>query len=52
MVRVRVLRHDRVEREQRPSAGDVHVVSVRHLHDGESGTGSRDVHGAGAFRQL
>lgn len=49
MVGVRALGHARVEREQRPSAGDVHVVSVRHLYDGESGTSGRDVHRPGAF---
>lgn len=52
MVGVRVLVHLRVEREQRPRAGDVDVVSVRHLDHGEPSAGGGDVHGAGAFREL
>lgn len=52
VVRVRILVYLRVEREQRPSAGDVHVVSVRHFDDGESGAGGSDVHGASTFREL
>lgn len=52
MVCVRVLVNTRVEGEQRPSTGDVHVVPVRHFDDGKSGAGGGDVYGAGAFREL
>lgn len=50
VVGVRAFGHARVEREQRPSTGNVHVISVRHLYDGESGAGGRYVHDPGAFR--